>query len=306
MPQPPNPSAAAPVPCPACGVAGPVQTVEVPDFEYCLPHVGHYAECRSCGSFFQHPMPTFAQLGSYYPASYHAATSRGMISRLRHAGRLRRLAPLLQGSGALLDYGCGNGAFLLWAATQGLSRPLFGYEIGERDTVERLADGAVTIVRGRPEHLLAVLPPCRVIAMNHVIEHLPDPGATLAQLVPFLVTGGTLQGQTPATDSLERRVFGRHWSGYHSPRHTVVFSRTGLTRLLGRAGLESAAVASAFNPAAGAVSLAATWHSSPRGIRRQGLSWLGWLGAATLLAPVDLLSGHGAIIDFHASRPGPP
>jgi hypothetical protein len=295
-------SAESPVICPACGSAASADTIDVPDFEYRTPHVGHYAECGACGSFFQRPMPSFEQLGSYYPAAYHAATSRGIMSRMRHAGRLRLLAPLLQGEGALLDYGCGNGAFLLWAATKALGRSLYGYEIGMNDTVERLADGAVTIVRGRPEFLLSILPPCRVVMMNHVIEHLPDPGATITALAPFIVPGGFLQGQTPATDSLERRVFGRRWSGYHSPRHTVVFSRRGIRRLLERAGFESAVVSAAFNPAAIAVSLAATFHPSPRGINRAGLAWLGWLAAATLLAPLDLLGGRGGIMDFRAMR----
>ncbi len=287
-------------------MVGPVSIVVIPDYEYRTPHAGHYAECGDCGSFFQSPMPGFAQLGSYYPANYHAATSRGAIARLRYAGRLRQLAPLLQGDGALLDYGCGNGAFLGWAAEQGLDRPLFGYEIGERDNVERLAGGAVTIVRGRPEYLLELLPPCRVVTLNHVVEHLPDPAATISALAPFILSGGFLQGQTPATDSLERRIFGGRWSGYHSPRHTVVFSRRGIGRLLERVGLENVVVTSAFNPAAIAVSLAATLRASPRGIPRAGPAWLAWLASATLLAPFDLLVGPGAIIDFHARRPPTP
>ena len=289
-----------PVPCPACGVLTPGNTIAVPDFEYRVPHSGHYAECKSCGTLFQNPMPTLTQLASYYPAGYHAATNKGLISHLRHAGRWRQIAPLLSGEGALLDYGCGNGAFLVWAATQDPGRPLFGYEIGDRDSVERLADGAVTIVRGKPQHLLKVLPPCRVITLNHVIEHLPDPAATIASLSAFLVPGGYFQGQTPAADSLERQVFGQRWSGYHSPRHTVVFSRRGIARLLARIGLEPPVVATAFNPAAIGVSLAATLAPSVRGVRRKGLSWLGWLGGATLLAPLDLLSGRGGIIDFKA------
>ena len=290
-----------PIPCPACGVPTPAAAMTVPDFEYRVGHSGHYAECHACGTLFQHPMPGLDQLAGYYPANYHAATSKGLISHLRHGGRWRQLAPLLAGDGALLDYGCGNGAFLLWLAAQNPGRPLFGYEIGERDTVEHLADGAVTIVRGRPEHLFAVLPGCRVITMNHVIEHLPDPAATIAGLSPFLVPGGCFQGQTPAADSLERQVFGRHWSGYHSPRHTVIFSRAGLTRMLGRLGFEPPVIATAFNPAAIGVSLAATFGPS-RGIRRGGVSWLVWLGGATVLAPIDLWCGRGGIIDFQAVR----
>ncbi len=243
-------------------------------------------------------MPTFAELGAFYPPGYHAATAHGLLSRVRHGLRLRPLAPLLDGDGALLDYGCGNGAFLTWAADRLPGRPLFGYEIGPRREVEQLAGGAVTIVRGAPRDLMDLLPPCRLVTMNHVIEHLPDPLETVSALVERLVVGGAIAGQTPAADSLEHRVFGTRWSGYHAPRHTVVFSRRGLRTLLESAGLADVRVRTGFNPAGLAVSLASLTRSPQRGIRRAGPGWLWWLAWATLLSPIDLLSGAGGIINF--------
>lgn len=289
--------------CFACGQHGEISITVVPDFEYCLPDSGNYAECRSCGTLFQHPMPGLDQLAEYYPPTYHAATSHGLLSRLRHAGRLRKLSGLLDGKGAFLDYGCGNGAFLLWVARQGLDRPLFGYEISDTNSIEYLADNAVTIVRGDPAQLQSVLPPCRVISMNHVIEHLPNPIHTLKFLAAALVPGGHLIGQTPASDSLERQVFGCYWSGYHAPRHTVIFSRIGLTYYLTRAGLGNVTISTAFNPAALGVSLSAMVRGPGKGIPRKGPSWLVWLSLATLLAPIDLLSSRGGIIDFSANKP---
>ena len=288
--------------CPACGAGDIAPGMTVPDREYVLPYLARYAECRSCASLFQDPMPGFGELGAFYPATYHAATADGLLSRARHRLRLKQLAPLLTSDGALLDYGCGNGAFLLWAADRLGGRPLFGYEIGARRDVQKLAGGAVTIVRGTPDDLLDLLPPCRLITMNHVIEHLPDPLQTVSSLARILLPGGMIEGQTPAADSLERRVFKTRWSGYHAPRHTVVFSRAGLQRLLERAGLDDVAVRSGFNPAALAVSLAACTRGPGQGIRRGGLGWVWWLGCGTLLAPFDLLSGAPGIANFAAAR----
>jgi len=248
-------------------------------------------------------MPSFQQLAAFYPPTYHAATAHGLLARARHKSRLKQLAPLLTGDGALLDYGCGNGAFLTWAAEKNLGRPLFGYEIADRREVQKLAGGAVNIVRGSPADLLDRLPPCRLITMNHVIEHLPDPLETVSSLVKHLVPGGALEGQTPAADSLERRVFKTCWSGYHAPRHTVIFSRTGIRRLLDRAALRRIEVSAAFNPAAIAVSLAACTRPADRPIRRAGAGWVWWLGCATLLAPIDRLSGASGIMNFRAFRP---
>ena len=138
--------------------------------------------------------------------------------------------------------------------------------------------------------------------MNHVIEHLPDPFETIKALTGSLSPGGSIQGQTPASDSRERRVFGKNWSGYHAPRHTVVFSRRGLAQMLARAGLQNPRITSAFNPAAVAVSLAATTRPVGRGIARHGAGWFAFLGCATLLAPFELAGGAGGIINFEAQR----
>jgi len=265
--------------------------------------VANYAECKNCGTLFQSPMPAFERLGAFYPPTYHAAaTAHGLLSQARHRARFNQLAPLLNGDGALLDYGCGNGAFLTWAAGHLGDRPLFGYEIGDHSEVQKLAGGNVTIIRGAPKDLLELLPRCRLITMNHVIEHLPDPLETVTALAGKLVPGGAIAGQTPAADSLERRVFGSRWSGYHAPRHTVIFSRSGLRQLLSRIGLEEIEVRGGFNPAALAVSLAAATRNPPRGIRRAGIGWIWWLACATLLAPADLLSGAPGIMNFKAVR----
>ncbi len=291
-----------PIWCPACNAIYHGSPLAVPDREYNVGYLAHYAQCPDCGTLFQNPMPPFHQLADFYPPNYHAATAHGLLARARHNARLKQLTPLLNGDGALLDYGCGNGAFLTWAATKNLGRPLFGYEIADQREVQKLADGAVTIVRGKPADLLDSLPSCRLITMNHVIEHLPDPHETISALTRFLAPGGAIEGQTPAADSLERRVFKTRWSGYHAPRHTVVFSRAGLHKLFDRVGLNQPAISAAFNPAAIAVSLAACTRSPERPIRRAGLGWLWWLGCATLLAPIDLLSGASGIMNFRAIR----
>jgi SAM-dependent methyltransferase len=290
--------------CPACGADDPGESRSVPDHEYGIAHRARYTRCRACGSEFQTPMPDLAVLASWYPPSYHSMGGGGRLLEIRHELRLRRLERLLDGPGALLDYGCGDGSFLVHAARKLGDRPLLGYEIADRAERRVLAGGAVTLVRGSFADLLEALPACRVIAMNHVVEHLPDPLAVVGALAERLVPGGLLEGQTPAAGSLEQRLLGARWSGYHAPRHTVVFSPEGLRRLCARAGLVDVEVRGAFNPAGLALSLASIAHGDAPGvIPRRGLRWLALLGIGAALAPVDLLSGAPAVVDFAARRP---
>jgi fatty acid desaturase/SAM-dependent methyltransferase len=287
--------------CPACGARGANGALSVHDHEYGLPGMTVYAVCSACHTCFQAPMPNDAQLASFYPPDYHSMDRRGLLTRIRYDVRIRGLLGLLDGrQGPLLDHGCGDGSFLLRAAERMPNRRLFGYEISSRRTVENLAGGQITIVRGSLSDLLDVLPGCALISMNHVIEHLRDPLAILSTLHERLLARGIFEGQTPAAASLEQRVFGVRWSGYHAPRHTVVFSRTGLCALLQRAGFVDTDVQAAFNPAGIAISLASLTQpaNAPGRVKRSGPSWLVWLGLSAALAPLDLCSGAPGIMNF--------
>jgi len=278
-------------------------TVQVPDHEYGVDYVATFESCRDCRTEFQRPMPSGDQLSSFYSANYHSMADGGFLLRLRHEMRIRRLRALLGGAGGVvLDYGCGNGSFLQRAAAALPETEFVGYEIGNTKEIVRPA-ARVTIVKGTLEDLVLALPTCRVIVMNHVIEHLPDPFAVVAALAPRLERGGRFDGQTPNAASLEHRIFGRYWSGFHAPRHTVVFSIAGLRRLLERVGFEAIEIAGAFNPAGYAVSLASLSHGHDKGsIPRHGAAWLLYVMAATVLLPVDVFSGAPGMIDFTARK----
>jgi SAM-dependent methyltransferase len=288
--------------CPACGASAGRKGVDVPDHEYGLRHVAHYVECPTCGTLSQQPMPTLAELAEFYPADYHSMVHGGRITHIRNGIRIKKLARFARVDGPILDYGCGDGSFLLQAAESMPHRRFWGYEIAAHAETQILARGAVTIVTGSPDDLFAQLPACGLITLNHVIEHLPNPQAIVQALADRLLPDGVFEGQTPAADSLERSVFGTRWSGYHAPRHTVVFSRAGLSRMLERCGLSDVTTPRAFNPAGIAVSIGSIFHAGAGRIRRSGLKWLSLLAMASALGPIDLLSGSPGIMDFVAYK----
>jgi 2-polyprenyl-3-methyl-5-hydroxy-6-metoxy-1,4-benzoquinol methylase len=247
-------------------------------------------------------MPTDAELASFYRHNYHSMTGGGVLMRVRHRMRVQRLRGFLTGNGAVLDYGCGSGSFVMAAAAAIPNVNFVGYEIGDTTEVSHPAE-RVTIVRGAPEHLFGILPMCEVMIMNHVIEHLSDPFSIVSSLTAKLLPGGIFEGQTPNAASLEHRIFGNRWSGFHAPRHTVVFSAAGLRAVLERAGFESVTIRGAFNPAGYAVSFASVPHGHARGvIPRHGLKWLLFVAGATLVLPIDVWSGMPGIIDFNARK----
>lgn len=290
--------------CLACGSHYFTNRILVPDFEYATNILAEYQRCKNCCSEQQFPMPNSKELASYYPANYHSFNAPSFIHRLKYAMRVKRIKSLLNGEGAILDLGCGNGAFLVYLANSlPKHKRLYGYEIADKREITRLVDGRVTIIRGTYDDLTRILPECSLITMNHVIEHLSNPRELIDTLKGHLIPNGVIEGQTPATQSVEQRIFKHFWSGYHSPRHTIVFSKSGLCKLLGQAGLSGIKLNSAFNPAGLAISLASVFQRDTTvQIPRKGLRWLCFLGISTLLSPLDLLFGP-AVVNFSARLP---
>jgi SAM-dependent methyltransferase len=275
----------------------------VADHEYALPRRTRIDECAGCGTLFQDPMPRFEELGAFYPPGYHSMGHRSRLNDLRNGMRWKRLEALIEGDGAVLDYGCGSGTFLEYAAEQAPQRTFYGYEIGDKFELTRSEDGRVTIIRGTPADLLQHLPACSLITLNHVIEHLPDPLAVLQALGAKLLPGGIFEGQTPSCVSYEHWIFGSRWSGYHAPRHTVIFSPEGMKRILARAGCQRIEVTRGFNPAGLAVSLGSLPHGEKPGrVQRRGLPWLFLLAAAGALLQLERFTKYWSIMNFQAVK----
>jgi hypothetical protein len=249
-------------------------------------------------------MPSERELTAFYPPQYHSFSPKGFLLTVRHRVRLKRLTSLIATEDAVvLDYGCGDGKFIEDAARLTSRLTFWGYELAAKPDKRVSHGGRVTIIRGGFDDLMRELPPCDLITMNHVIEHLPDPHAVLMALYHRMNDGAVIEGQTPAADSFERYVFGNGWSGFHAPRHTVIFSREGLRAILRSANFSEPTVSAGINPAGIAVSLASLSHRGECGtIERKGLSWLMYLALATALYPLDLLSGRPGIVNYSASK----
>jgi SAM-dependent methyltransferase len=294
--------------CRACAAGLLKAPVNIPDFEYAIPGGANYGECERCGSFTQTPMPSDAQLSSFYPASYHSFLPASAISRYRQKMRVAQLRKSAGGEvfdKVILDFGCGQGMFLNALAEAFPEGRFLGYEIGAANSKETRYDGRVTIFRGDTSFFWAEVPKVDIVTMNHVIEHLPDPLETVRQIFSILAPGGRLEGQTPNTDCYERDLFGIRWSGFHSPRHTVVFSKQGLRKLLEDSGFVDAEVRSGFNPGGWAVSLGSLLENpaAPQGIPREGIKWLALVLTALPLALVESRSNRSGIIDFYGRKP---
>jgi SAM-dependent methyltransferase len=133
----------------------------------------------------------------------------------------------------LLDVGCGNGAFLQFAAHLGWIAE--GID-NDASAASAARAAGCNVVSGSLDDLPMRHGSYRHVTLSHVIEHVHDPQKLLRQCRDLLVPGGRLWLQTPNLQGVGHDVFGPSWRGLEPPRHLVLFNRSALTSALAGAG----------------------------------------------------------------------
>lgn len=307
----------APPICPACGAqAGHAIAAAPLDYEYGVTPrrpLG-FLVCQTCGTEWLSPRPDVAELLTFYPPGYHAYNDdHGAIARRLIAvrGRLRARqyrALLPPAGGSLFDVGAGDCRhFAELARYPGFS--FSGVEINPAMAAQGRAAG-YDVETGTLEEIDVTRHLARhhVVSMNHVLEHVIDPGEVLRRACAILTPGGRLIGQLPTLSTWEHRAFRGTWAGYHYPRHLQLFSRAGLTRLLADSGFVD-------------VQLRSTPHAQTALSVQNWIVSRGWrprlrFGRAPFFGPLLLLSlpievgafllDRSGVIDFSARRPDAP
>jgi SAM-dependent methyltransferase len=200
-----------------------------------------YYACGACRTLFLSPAP--ADLGRYYPSEYYALPETAdalapMAERERYKLDLVRAAVP---SGRLLEVGPGTGAFAHLAKAHGFDVDVVEMDRGVCGFLERVV-GVRAFNRADVSAALADLGTYDVIALWHVIEHLPDPRETLAASADRLRPGGALVIAAPNPDALQFRILGRRWTHLDAPRHLQLIPIDALVRAAGAAGLRAEAV----------------------------------------------------------------
>jgi 2-polyprenyl-3-methyl-5-hydroxy-6-metoxy-1,4-benzoquinol methylase len=140
--------------------------------------------------------------------------------------------------GRMLDVGCGNGSVLKVAQELGWNAE--GVDFDPR-AVDAAGRKGLTVRLGRLADQRYPATSFHFVLLSHVIEHVHDPLATLAEIHRILRPGGKLVVATPNADSWGHRHFGVNWRGLEPPRHLQIFDRKTLGAITQRAGFDQVA-----------------------------------------------------------------
>ena len=135
--------------------------------------------------------------------------------------------------GTVLEIGCGSGERL--QLLQSLGWRAAGVEPDGK--AAKIAGARGILIESSLEAYDPTLAQFDAILMCHVIEHLPDPAATLSQCFSLLRPGGKLVVLTPNTDSFGHRRYGKNWLHLDPPRHLHLFNIENLHVIISASGL---------------------------------------------------------------------
>lgn len=228
------------VPCDLCGSSKQKTLLTLTDLiSQTSSHVFRLAQCRSCGLIYLNPRPYNWDLHRYYPESYAPFTRSALGERARtwlHRRSVHELAAYVGLPNRVLDVGCGTGELLDQIRRAG-NPEIIGVEPSARAAGFARDDRKLDVRTGTLEQ--HQFPDCSfdTVLLSHVLEHLPSPSSTLAEISRILKPDGVVIVWVPNANSLASRVLGRFWIGWDVPRHLYTFSPGTLYRLLDKASL---------------------------------------------------------------------
>lgn len=285
------------------------------DFEYRTSRDTFLAlRCRVCGLVYLNPRPTARELSRIYPANYHAfdfsEENFGFVYKVRRRLEARRVLSWcddLAAGARIIDVGCGDGFHLRLLREFGRADwQLEGVDLDTR-AVECAARAGLKVEAGSVEQLALPASAYDMALLIQTIEHVADPPAVLGAVRRLLKPGGKVVVVTDNTDSLDFRAFkGRHWGGYHFPRHWNLFNPATLRALAGKAGLEVESMTTVVSPVNWVYSMRNTLadFGAPAWlVERFSLQATGALAAFTIFDTMHNLFGRGALLRAVLRRP---
>jgi len=133
----------------------------------------------------------------------------------------------------LLDVGCGGGGLMQRLIHQGWDVTGIEPDPSAADQARRLG---LKVIDGTVETALTQSDQFEAVTMQHVLEHLPNPLATLKSISSHMATAGRLHITTPNHRSLCQSLLKDRWLGWDAPRHLYIFDARSVKKIVEAAG----------------------------------------------------------------------
>ncbi|MGB1449236.1 MAG: class I SAM-dependent methyltransferase [Flavobacteriaceae bacterium] len=187
-----------------------------------------------------HPQPAKEKLQHYYASEEYISHGNQRKTALDYIyafvqqlmlGQKQRWIKQEKKGTTYLDIGCGTGALVHYLAN-------YNWEVyGVEPSKKARSFSAI------PERIYSSLEelPIKqvdVIALWHVLEHLPQPEEAIKEYFDRLDADGRLFLALPNFNSFDASYYAHHWAAYDVPRHLWHFSASGIIELCKKNGFD--------------------------------------------------------------------
>jgi len=205
-----------------------------------------FSQCNKCSAVFLNPRVPTTSLLEYYQEFYLPYRGDSAWGKYAHLvkkdqekidqQRIGLVKKYLK-SGTVLDVGCGKPTFISKLAT---SKQFEGIgvdfsDLGWSDDGDEYTN--VDLHVSEPS-AVDINKKVDAITMWHYLEHDYDPKVTLDSMLNHAHADTRLIIEVPNFDSSTRRKYGHFWAGFHTPRHTGLYTPDNIKRLLDLSGWE--------------------------------------------------------------------
>ena len=229
--------------CPICGSENLNSFISTYAQMHTRDEMFNFDQCGNCSLVFLNPRVDLDKIETYYTKNYlpyrgSSAWGKYQVMVDNSQQKLdKKRVDLISNymtpnqKTTILDIGCGRPTFLFKFSSM-YSSNCIGIDFsdkGWRD--EKSQFDKLKLEVTELEKFNAVKSP-DVITMWHYLEHDYAPRATLKKIKSILAPKGLVVIEVPNFESEGRKKFGTNWAGYHTPRHTFLFSPCTMKKLL--------------------------------------------------------------------------
>jgi SAM-dependent methyltransferase len=201
-------------------------------------------ENKDTGLLFVSPIPSQAELKQIYSESYFSrgrkysppAGDRTTDPQLLNDRKKLALVQSHKAGKRLLDVGSAMGGFMRVASEAGFS--VEGVEVSKFGADYTRKELGLPVHECSLREAALAADSFDVVTMWDVIEHLPDPLDTLAEVRRVLRPGGLCFVTTGDVSSRYARMLGKRWHLLTPPQHLFYFTPKALQRALGDHGMK--------------------------------------------------------------------
>ena len=222
--------------CPICKENKKNFSIKVNDYEYDLKVEALYSQCKSCKSIYRsYPAKIKGWEKKVYSKKKYLPVKGNIIYDLLKSiysnYEIKKIVEVLdknffEKKSTILDIACGKG-YLIKNLSKNRNFKCFGIDININTS--KVAN--VNFIKSSFDNinLIKKIDPDLIIISNFV-EHIENL-KSIDKILHQIKKGSCLIILTTDSNSLGRKIFSNYWSGYHSPRHKVIFNSKNIKRI---------------------------------------------------------------------------